>query len=50
MFEVFIFLSRTGLTFKQLANTVGIHPTSAEEIVKLHISKRSGLDAHVTGC
>ncbi|EDL77944.1 thioredoxin reductase 2, isoform CRA_b [Rattus norvegicus] len=30
--------------------TVGIHPTCSEEVVKLHISKRSGLDPTVTGC
>jgi len=41
---------KVGITYKQLASTVGIHPTSAEEVVKLHISKRSGLDPHVTGC
>lgn len=39
-----------GLTMKHLMNTVGIHPTTAEEIVKLHITKRSGLDPTVTGC
>lgn len=39
-----------GLTFSQLSQTVGIHPTSAEEIVKLHITKRSGEDPNVTGC
>eukprot|EP00795_Rhopilema_esculentum_P008424 gene8424-14405_t len=41
---------KNGLTYKQLSTTVGIHPTSAEELVKLNISKRSGLDPHVTGC
>ena len=33
-----------------IQNTVGIHPTSAEEMVKLNITKRSGLDPTVTGC
>ncbi|XP_046855600.1 thioredoxin reductase 2, mitochondrial-like isoform X2 [Xenia sp. Carnegie-2017] len=39
-----------GLTYDQLCSSVGIHPTSAEEIVKLNITKRSGKDPHVTGC
>ncbi|GAA6082649.1 thioredoxin reductase 2, tandem duplicate 2, partial [Tachysurus ichikawai] len=39
-----------GFTFSQLCDTVGIHPTCAEELTKLHITKRSGLDATVTGC
>ncbi|KAK7088567.1 thioredoxin reductase 2, mitochondrial-like [Littorina saxatilis] len=38
------------VSFDQLSKTVGIHPTCAEEVVKLHISKRSGLDPTVTGC
>lgn len=39
-----------GLTWNHISQTVGIHPTSAEEIVKMHITKRSGLDPTVTGC
>ncbi|KAM6965580.1 thioredoxin reductase 2, tandem duplicate 2 [Aplochiton taeniatus] len=39
-----------GATYAHLMETVGIHPTCAEELVKLGISKRSGLDAAVTGC
>ncbi|CAB3994079.1 thioredoxin reductase 2, mitochondrial [Paramuricea clavata] len=39
-----------GLTYDQLSSTIGIHPTSAEEIVKLNITKRSGEDPNVTGC
>ena len=42
--------SRCGLTYKTLSATVGIHPTCAEEVVKLHITKRSGEDPTVTGC
>uniref|UniRef100_A0A9J7XJD3 Thioredoxin reductase 2 n=1 Tax=Cyprinus carpio carpio TaxID=630221 RepID=A0A9J7XJD3_CYPCA len=38
-----------GLTYEHLRNTVGIHPTCAEELIKLNITKRSGLDATVTG-
>lgn len=41
---------RSGLTYDTLASTIGIHPTCAEEMVKLHITKRSGLDPTVTGC
>ena len=33
-----------------LRQAIGIHPTSAEEVVKLNISKRSGRDPTVTGC
>uniref|UniRef100_A0A3Q0RP03 thioredoxin-disulfide reductase (NADPH) n=1 Tax=Amphilophus citrinellus TaxID=61819 RepID=A0A3Q0RP03_AMPCI len=39
-----------GATYSHLVQTVGIHPTCAEEVVKVHITKRSGLDATVTGC
>lgn len=39
-----------GLTLEALQQTVGIHPTTAEEIVKLNITKSSGLDPTVTGC
>ncbi|NXX82899.1 TRXR2 reductase, partial [Urocolius indicus] len=41
---------KCGATYSQLMKTIGIHPTCAEEITKLHITKRSGLDATVTGC
>lgn len=41
---------KSGLTFKHLIATVGIHPTSAEEIVTLSISKSSGEDAAAGGC
>ncbi|KAM4707902.1 thioredoxin reductase 2, mitochondrial [Discoglossus pictus] len=41
---------KCGATYSQLMQTVGIHPTCAEEVTKLHISKRSGLDPTVTGC
>ncbi|KRZ14717.1 Thioredoxin reductase 2, mitochondrial [Trichinella zimbabwensis] len=39
---------RCKLTIQQLINSVGIHPTCAEEFVKLNITKRSGKDAIVT--
>ncbi|XP_064620864.1 thioredoxin reductase 2, mitochondrial-like [Lineus longissimus] len=41
---------KCGANMDDIQNTVGIHPTIAEEIVKLHITKRSGDDPHVTGC
>ncbi|XP_049326258.1 thioredoxin reductase 2, tandem duplicate 2 [Astyanax mexicanus] len=41
---------RCGLSYAQLRDSVGIHPTCAEELTKIYITKRSGLDATVTGC
>jgi pyruvate/2-oxoglutarate dehydrogenase complex dihydrolipoamide dehydrogenase (E3) component len=41
---------KNGLTYKTLVNTVGIHPTSAEEIVTLAITKSGGEDAAAGGC
>lgn len=41
---------RCGASYAQLMQTVGIHPTCSEEVVKLHITKRSGLEPVVTGC
>ncbi|XP_068956943.1 thioredoxin reductase 2, mitochondrial isoform X1 [Petaurus breviceps papuanus] len=41
---------KCGATYPQMKKTVGIHPTSAEEVTKLWITKRSGLPATVTGC
>ncbi|XP_078410609.1 thioredoxin reductase 2, tandem duplicate 2 isoform X1 [Cetorhinus maximus] len=37
-------------TYSQLVSTVGIHPTCAEDVNKLNITKRSGLDPTVTAC
>ncbi|XP_074493387.1 thioredoxin reductase 2, tandem duplicate 2 [Sebastes fasciatus] len=39
-----------GATYSHLLQTVGIHPTCAEEVIKVNVTKRSGLDATVTGC
>eukprot|EP00064_Thunnus_orientalis_P007354 superscaffoldBa00000810_g7374 len=39
-----------GATYSHLLKTVGIHPTCAEELIKINITKRSGLDPTVTGC
>jgi len=41
---------RCGLTKEALDDTVGIHPTTAEEFTNMFISKRSGLDPFKTGC
>jgi len=41
---------KKGITFKDLEDTVGIHPTSAEELVTLTVTKRSGEDAAAGGC
>mmetsp|Transcript_10481 Transcript_10481/g.19170 ORF Transcript_10481/g.19170 Transcript_10481/m.19170 type:complete len:629 (+) Transcript_10481:111-1997(+) len=41
---------KKGLTYKELTETVGIHPTSSEEIVTLSITKSSGEDAAAGGC
>lgn len=41
---------KKGIKFKDLEDTVGIHPTSAEEIVTLSVTKSSGADASAGGC
>jgi thioredoxin reductase (NADPH) len=41
---------KMGLTKEVLDMTVGIHPTSAEEVTKLFVTKRSGASAVKTGC
>lgn len=41
---------KKGITLKDLQETVGIHPTSAEEIVTLSVTKSSGQDAAAAGC
>ena len=41
---------KRGLTFKELTDTVGIHPTNSEEIVTLSITKSSGESAASGGC
>jgi len=41
---------KSGLTMKILKNTVGIHPTVAEEFTRLLITKRSGLDPTPATC
>lgn len=41
---------KKNITFKDLEDTVGIHPTSAEEIVTLSVTKSSGASASAGGC
>ena len=41
---------KLGLTKAILDETIGIHPTCAEEITKLDVTKRSGITAEKTGC
>jgi thioredoxin reductase (NADPH) len=41
---------KKGISFKELQDTVGIHPTSSEEIVTLTVTKRSGAKADAGGC
>lgn len=41
---------KCGLTIKILRETVGIHPTVAEEFTRLSITKRSGLDPTPATC
>ncbi|XP_053625484.1 thioredoxin reductase 1, mitochondrial isoform X2 [Plodia interpunctella] len=41
---------KCGITMEQLVNTVGIHPTVAEEFTRLNITKRSGRDPNPASC
>lgn len=41
---------KNGLTYTTLKQTVGIHPTSSEEIVTIAVTKSSGEDAGAGGC
>lgn len=41
---------KNGLTYSTLKQTVGIHPTSSEEIVTISVTKSSGKDAAAGGC
>jgi thioredoxin reductase (NADPH) len=41
---------RMGMTFHDLASTVGVHPTTTEEFTLVNITKRSGLNPEKTGC
>ncbi|RZC35543.1 thioredoxin reductase 1, mitochondrial, partial [Asbolus verrucosus] len=41
---------KCGLTVNALMNTVGIHPTIAEEFTRVNITKRSGKDPNPASC
>ncbi len=41
---------KLGCTFEDITETVGIHPTTAEEITTLSITKESGASAAAGGC
>lgn len=41
---------KCGLTFESLIDTVGIHPTSSEEIVTISVTKSSGESSAAGGC
>ena len=41
---------KNGLTYRKLVDTVGIHPTSSEEIVTLSVTRSSGEDPGAGGC
>jgi hypothetical protein len=45
-----IFFKKCGATKQQFDQTLGIHPTIAEEFTTLKITKRSGLDEKKGGC
>jgi len=41
---------KLGCTFEDIVETVGIHPTTAEEFTTLSITKDSGENAAAGGC
>eukprot|EP00584_Thalassiosira_punctigera_P002476 CAMPEP_0172539508 /NCGR_PEP_ID=MMETSP1067-20121228/10703_1 /TAXON_ID=265564 ORGANISM="Thalassiosira punctigera, Strain Tpunct2005C2" /NCGR_SAMPLE_ID=MMETSP1067 /ASSEMBLY_ACC=CAM_ASM_000444 /LENGTH=638 /DNA_ID=CAMNT_0013325207 /DNA_START=198 /DNA_END=2114 /DNA_ORIENTATION=- len=41
---------KLGCTFDDVVETVGIHPTTAEEFTTLSVTKSSGMDAAAGGC
>jgi len=41
---------KKGITYDDLLNTVGIHPTIAEELVQANVAKSSGESADKAGC
>ena len=41
---------KMGMTFTDLTNTVGIHPTTAEELTTLSVTKSSGESTEKGGC
>ena len=41
---------KLGITKQQLDSTIGIHPTAAEEITNMKVTKESGLPYEKTSC
>ena len=41
---------KMGMTFDDLKDTVGIHPTTAEELTTLSVTKSSGASTDTGGC
>lgn len=41
---------RMGMTKQQLDSTIGIHPTSAEELTNMTVTKESGFPFEKTSC
>lgn len=41
---------KMGATYQSFCETVGIHPTVAEEFTQLTVTKSSGVDAAKGGC
>ena len=41
---------RCKLTFEDVHDTIGIHPTSGEEVVKMKFTKREQPEAEYEGC
>jgi len=41
---------KLNLTVSALMNTVGIHPTIAEEFTRFSVTKRSGMDPNPASC
>jgi thioredoxin reductase (NADPH) len=50
MMQGFAAALKVGVTYMDLVATVGIHPTCAEEVVKLRITRASGEDPTVSAC
>jgi len=41
---------KAGLKWEDFTDTIGIHPTTAEEFVTLNVTKRENLEANKDGC
>jgi len=50
MTQGFAVAMKAGVTKSHFDATIGIHPTCAETFTTMHVTKRSGASAEVTGC